>query len=273
MFGYVIANRPELKIREYDRYRAYYCGLCRTLKNEYGLSGRLTLNYDMTFLVMVLAGVYDCEGVCRCKRCMIHPISKHDELTGEVWEYAADMSIVLAYYNMLDDWKDDKKFSRLIFSWMLRPKMKKACYKYKDKSEKIKQLLCRLSEIENSDEKNFEEPSGVFGQIMGEIFAYKDDFWKERLYKCGFYLGKFIYLLDAYEDIEDDIKTDKYNPLKHIYGTDTFEEEWEHVLTLNIAECTKEFEQLPIIDDAEIMRNILCSGVWTRYEKIKGERH
>ena len=79
-------------------------------------------------------------------------------------------------------------------------------------------------------------------------------------------------MLDAYEDIEEDIKKDRYNPIKPIYKEADFEKQWEQVLTVNIAECTGEFEQLPIIDDAEIMRNILYSGVWIRYEKAKGEK-
>ena len=272
MFGYVMANRPELKIREYDRYRAYYCGLCRALKKEYGLSGRLTLNYDMTFLVMILAGLYEPESCCACKRCIAHPLSKHEEITSEVSGYAADMNIIMAYYNLLDDWKDDRKLSKLFLSLLLRGKMKKACSRRPQKAQRIRELLDRLSELEKAGEENFEEPSGVFGQIMGEVFAYRDDFWKERLYNCGFYLGKFIYLLDAYEDIEEDIKRDKYNPIKTIYKEAGFEKHWEQVLTVNIAECARQFEQLPITDDAEIMRNILYSGVWIRYEKAKGEK-
>ena len=193
MFGYVMANRPELKIREYDRYRAYYCGLCRALKKEYGLLGRLTLNYDMTFLVMGLAGLYEPESCRVCRRCIAHPVSKHEEITSEVSAYAADMNIILAYYNLLDDWRDDRKPLKLFLSVLLRGKMKNACKRQPQKAQRIRELLDRLSELEKAGEENFEEPSGVFGQIMGEAFAYRDDFWKERLYNCGFYLGKFIY--------------------------------------------------------------------------------
>ncbi len=270
MFGYVMTNRPELKIREYDRYRAYYCGLCTALKKEYGFLGRLTLNYDMTFLVMLLSGLYEPECHHTCKRCVAHPLVKHEEITSEISSYAADLNIIMAYCNMLDDWKDEKKLSRLLLAFALRGKMKKACRRRPEKAEKIKEFLDRLSELEKTDETNFEEPSGLFGQIMGEVFAYRDDFWKDRLYSCGFYLGKFIYLLDAYEDIEEDILQGRYNPLKSIYRNEDFEAKWEQVLTENIAECTGYFEQLPITEDAEIMRNILYSGVWIRYEKAKG---
>ena len=271
MFGYVMANRPELKIREYDRYRAYYCGLCRALKKQYGLRGRLTLNYDMTFLVMVLTGLYEPESSSVCCRCIAHPASKHEEITSEVSEYAADMNMIMAYYNVLDDWKDEHRLSKLLMVLLLRGKTQKACGRQMQKAAKIRELLDTLAELESSDERNFEEPAGVFGQIMGEVFAYKDDVWHERLYQCGFYLGKFIYLLDAYEDIEEDIEQGRYNPFKSIYEDTDFEQKCEQALTVNIAACTGIFEQLPIIEDAEIMRNILYSGVWTRYNKSKGE--
>ena len=226
----------------------------------------------MTFLVMLLSGLYEPECNHTCRRCVAHPLVKHEEITSEISSYAADLNMIMAYCNMIDDWNDDRKFSRLLLSFALKGKMKKACGRRPEKAKKIKKLLGRLSELEKSDEENFEEPSGVFGQLMGEMFAYRDDFWKERLYSCGFYLGKFIYLLDAYEDIEEDIMRGRYNPAKTIYRQEGFEKKWEQVLTENIAECTGFFEQLPITEDAEIMRNILYSGVWTRYEKAKGER-
>lgn len=77
MFGYVLVNKPELKIKEFEAYRSWYCGLCRTLNKRHGLAGRLTLNYDMTFLIMILADLYDEKHECACARCIVHPLDKH----------------------------------------------------------------------------------------------------------------------------------------------------------------------------------------------------
>ena len=114
--------------------------------------------------------------------------------------------------------------------------------------------------------------AGIFGEIMAEIFAYQQDEWEQTLRKCGFYLGKFIYLLDAYEDVEEDIRKNTYNPLKEKYRGEDFESSAGRLLTMMIAECSKCFEQLPILKNVEILRNILYSGVWYRYEMVREKR-
>ena len=118
-------------------------------------------------------------------------------------------------------------------------------------------------------EKNLDEVSGVFGKLCGDIFAKEDDIWYHDLWNMGFYLGKFVYLMDAYEDLEKDEQRGLYNPFlswkEDNKGTDldTFV---RLILTSMLAECAKSFERLPIINYADILRNILYSGVWTRFE-------
>ena len=132
-----------------------------------------------------------------------------------------------------------------------------------------------LSIVESAENLPIDKVAKVFGEIMAEVFCYRDDMWKEDLYRVGFYLGKFIYLLDAYEDIELDIKTGDYNPFKELYRTSSPEEFNDRVLNLlllMIGECTDAFERLPLVENVEILRNILYSGVWVRYGKAKSER-
>jgi hypothetical protein len=114
--------------------------------------------------------------------------------------------------------------------------------------------------------------SGMFGKVISNILIYKDDEWSEILSRLGFYLGKFVYLMDAYEDVEDDIRKGMYNPLKKLYDSPDFDEECRTILTMMMSECCKEFEKLPILENVEILRNILYSGVWRRYEEVKGKR-
>ena len=108
MFGYVLAHKPELKMKEFYKYKAYYCGLCKVLKEKYGFLGQMTLTYDMTFLVMLLTSLYECNTNRAEQRCLIHPMKKQKMLYNDITEYAADMNIILAYYKLLDDWKDEK---------------------------------------------------------------------------------------------------------------------------------------------------------------------
>ena len=90
MFGYITVNQQELKIKDYNRYRSYYCGLCQALRERYGKTGQITLTYDMTFLVILLTGLYEPECRIDQRRCMVHPGRKHDMLVNEFSAYAAD---------------------------------------------------------------------------------------------------------------------------------------------------------------------------------------
>lgn len=269
MFGYVLVNKPELKIREFEVYRSYYCGLCHALKSRYGNLSRLTLNYDMTFLVMLLSDLYDAEDNTTCGHCMLHPVKKYCSRRNEVTDYCADMCILLSYYKCLDDWKDEKKLSKKLMAGVLGKKCRKVKERYPEKAEFVENRLNMLSIVESSKADHIDKAARVFGEIMAEIFVYKDDRWKEDLYKIGFYLGKFIYLLDAYEDIENDIKSGAYNPFKGIYKNEDFDNQVLKLLLLMIGECTDAFERLPLVENVEILRNILYSGVWVRFGKAK----
>ena len=115
--------------------------------------------------------------------------------------------------------------------------------------------------------------AGLFGNIMAEIFAWQPDEWEASLRKIGFFLGKFIYLMDAYEDVEKDIASGSYNPLKEAFVNDSdFAGNCRGLLTLMMAECSREFEKLPILLHAEILRNVLYSGVWCRYTAVTAKR-
>ena len=107
---------------------------------------------------------------------------------------------------------------------------------------------------------------------MAQIFLYREDEWKNQLYKMGFFLGKYIYLMDAYEDIEKDVKKGNYNPFTEIYKNENFDDFVQKILTMMISECAREFENLPIIEDVDILRNILYSGVWFRYWQVVKRR-
>ncbi len=272
MFGYVTINKDELKVKDYERYRAYYCGLCNALRKAYGASGQLTLSYDMTFLVILLTGLYESELVDSKRFCVIHPGQKHRTLINEFSEYAADMNILLSYNNLKDDWRDDKKLYSAVNMTALMRKYKRVSEKYKRQSEAVESYMKQLKECEQAGDMNIDLAAGLTGRMLGEIFVYEEDCWADNLRGMGFFLGKFIYLMDAYEDLYKDKKSGSYNPLVYIMNFDDFEERCENILTMMAAECSKEFEKLPIIYDVDILRNVLYSGIWMKYEKIKAER-
>lgn len=272
MFGYIIINQPEMKFKEFDVYHSYYCGLCRALKEKYGLFGQMTLSYDMTFVILLLSGLYEPKTETGSSKCIAHPFERHSTRSNCFTDYAADMNVLFSYYKCRDDWEDDKKYHKLAYAKLLEKAFHSVEGRYGDKAKRIQKLMRQLQEGEKINCGDIDRMSGLFGDIMAEIMVYREDEWEENLRKIGFFLGKFIYLMDAYEDIEQDRQQGNYNPLHKLYEESDFEEECKSILMMMMAGCSREFEKLPILEHAEILRNILYSGVWYRYEKVSEER-
>ena len=272
MFGYVIINKGDMKFKEFDIYHSYYCGLCQMLKKQYGFTGQLTLTYDMTFAVMLLSSLYEPEVSEDVVNCVAHPLEKHQTRQTIYTEYGADMNVLLTYYKCMDDWEDEKKFAALGYGKILQRKNNRLSYRYPEKAEKIRKLLEELSQMEKAGETDIDKMSGCFGRIMEEIFAWKTDVWEGSLRRMGFYLGKFIYILDAYDDVEKDVKNGNYNPFAEKYIMKGFDEQVRQLLIMMMAQTCREFEKLPIIKYTDILRNILYSGVWCRFEALARKR-
>ena len=272
MFGYITINKPELKFKEYDIYHSYYCGLCQSLKKNYGQLSRLSLNYDMTFIVMLLSGLYEVDNSYETHRCVVHPVHKQNMIMNRFSDYGAKMTIVLTYFKCKDDWNDDHKYVQRGYMKLLQ----KAFFNIKKEfPEKIEAIEKHLNQIEDYEKNGFdylESIANEFGHVMGEICTYHKDEWYDELYEFGYYLGKYIYMLDAYEDIEKDINKNRFNPLKEKWNTEKFESYCFQFLELMISNATMIFESLPIIENIEILRNILYGGVWVKYTIIKEKR-
>lgn len=272
MFGYIIINKGDMKFKEFDIYHSYYCGLCQALRSRFGRTGQISLSYDMTFLVMLLSSLYEPETEVGEIKCAAHPFEKHTIRTNGFSFYGADMNLLFTYYKCRDDWEDEHKFTRLAYGKMLKKAYRNICARYGKKAKRMESLMRELSAQEKKNNQDVDQMAGIFGDIMGEIMAVREDEWHDSLKAMGVYLGKFIYLMDAYEDIEEDARGGRYNPLIKRFNDPDFEEEVKTILTMIMAGCCKEFEKLPVIENVEILRNILYSGVWYRYEMVRQKR-
>ncbi len=272
MFGYVVINKQELKFKEYDVYQSYYCGLCQTLKKNYGISGQISLNFDMTFLALLLSSLYEPDSNIVDNRCFLHPLKKQQKCFNEYVDYGAMMTILLSYYKCDDDWRDDKAINKLAYAKFLKKGYLKIKSQYPNKVEIMEKELRQIHIYENNESTSIDELSGCFGRIFGNIFVMKDDNWHDELYELGFYLGKFIYIMDAYDDIERDMKKHTFNPLMNQFNDRDFDDKSYILLEMMIAKATTAFEILPIVENAEILRNILYSGVWSRYNLRRNKR-
>lgn len=268
MYGYVQICKPELKFREFDEYRAHYCGLCRTLRNQFGTTGQFFLSYDLTFLTLLLDSLYEPDAEKSQGRCIAHPFQKQSFVRSEITAYAADMCLLLTAYKLDDDWKDEKKHLRHMLSKLIAGKTGKVKERYLQKSQHIEEELSALAKLEVEGCTNPELPASCFGRMLAEVLAYKEDIWEETLRDIGFHLGRFIYLADAFDDLSKDRKKNCYNPfLSQNEHDPAFHEACEQLLRLMIAPAASAFEYLPIVKNAEILRNILYAGVWTAFRR------
>lgn len=261
MFGYVIANAQELSGEEKQRYRQIYCGLCQQLGNLHGQLARMSLTYDMTFLILLLSSFYEPEETAAEKRCIVHPVKGCSRITSPITDYAADMSVILTWYKCQDDWQDDKSLPKYFYKGLLEKPFKEACLRWPRQAQVICQRIGELSEIEKQN-GSLEDSSRCFGKIMEELFAYECDIWSSAFRRFGDYLGRFIYLMDAALDYDADKKKGSYNPF---VASEKTEEERKDILIMLIGRATAVFDQMPFVKDDHLIRNILYSGVWQKY--------
>lgn len=267
MFGYVAPFKPELKIREYDIFKAYYCGLCRDIGHKSYVS-KMTLTYDMSFLAVLLSSIYlDRVGTkkefCPFKMKKVEMVDKNPFL-----EYAAEMNILLSNRKFLDDYRDDKSFKALIASKVF--KLKKYDCATKDKIDKIDFYLSEINSLEKDKSGNLDEIGGYFGEITSEIFGIYEDENKKLLNFIGYNIGKWIYTLDAYDDLVKDISSRNYNPLIYRFNFENksplefkneIKENIQFVLIKCLDEISKAYDLLNIKKNKGILENIIYLGM------------
>ena len=186
MFGYITVNKDTLSEENKKIYQSYYCGLCQTMKSQYGRRAQMALNYDMTFLIVLLTGLYEPDSVTREGFvCSVHPTKKRTLRTNEITEYAAAMNILLAYYNLIDDWKDDKSLTKKTYAEMLKKDFEKAKKGYPIQAKAIEDYIARLAECEKSNDTNIDAVAGLTGEMLGILFAWKQDEWQKDLKEFG----------------------------------------------------------------------------------------
>ena len=199
----------------------------------------------------------------------IYKILKNRQIKGipKVYEIIEDEKELIIIEEYIHGLTLDKKYNKTDVETV-----KKIMEQYPRQSRAIESALNELSVCEREGSTDLDKTAGCFGKLMEELFLYKKDRWEETLRKMGFFMGKFIYLMDAYEDLPNDLEKGCYNPLKKIAEEEGYEERIKQILCMMIAESTAEFEKLPCLSDIDILRNILYDGVWNCYNKIQRKK-
>ncbi|MBR4549090.1 MAG: hypothetical protein IKO83_04135 [Oscillospiraceae bacterium] len=267
MFGYLVADPGLLTEEELARYRGCYCGLCRCLKERHGEAARLALTYDMTFLTLLLSSLYEPEETAGEGTCLPHPISPRAWWRSEAADYTADLNVILAYLKCLDDWEDDGRLAALAESRLFKASCERAAARWPRQYAAVERGLETLGRLEKERVEDADAAAESFGELMGELLAWREDRWREPLYNMGRALGRFLYVMDACMDLDADTIRNRYNPFRRYYGLPDNEQRFGDILRMLLGECLYWFDKLPLVQDAALLKNILCAGLWTQFNK------
>lgn len=288
MFGYIKPYKPELKVIEFDTYKAVYCGLCKQLGKVYGPFARLTLSYDFAFLSMLSLGVAkECPGFRR-ESCAANPLKKKPCLLAcDDSRFAASAAMVMLYYKIRDNYDDggllQKLGATLLLPWANRAR-KKASKLYPRMDQVIGREMEKQRELEARDDTTVDgaaEPSArALAEIAGMIPAEEND--SRVLYRLGYLVGRWVYLVDALDDLEEDLKRGGFNPYLKKFGLskesgtglDLTEVKSYAVgaIHLTAGELSNTYELLTLKRYKPILDNIIYLGLKDTLDKvIKGE--
>ncbi len=231
MFGYVKPYVPYLKMIENQYYRATYCGLCRTMRDETGIISRMTLSYDITFLVLIRLALLSEKPSFEKKRCFVHPLKKKTVMKCcDSLIYSAHVGTLLTYHKICDDISDERGAKRLkakILRFLFSSSYKKAKKGCEELDTLIKNKLDELHSLEKENIPSCDRPAAIFGSLMASVTSYGIENKESKLIAStiGNAVGKFIYIADALDDMEDDRKKKRYNPFLLIFNGSTLDEE------------------------------------------------
>lgn len=279
MLGYVKIDKGELKVREYECYTGYYCGVCKSIGRRYGQLPRMVLSYDAAFLAMILGALDDAPDEIVREHCIAHQIQKKPIIRNEAIDYAADVMLILAWYKLADDVNDENKVSAKATIIAFKRIHRKLQARYPNLCIEVEKLLAELSALENAKCSNLDQVADCFARIMDVIFSEgvrklygENDPRAEVLGRIGYHMGRWIYLIDAIDDIEDNLQTGAYNPLFYRYdfnreheNTSQFRTRIEEELKFNLyqylAVISNSLEEIDLLKNKGILDNVIYFGL------------
>ncbi|MBQ9965989.1 MAG: hypothetical protein IJP22_04595 [Clostridia bacterium] len=271
MFGYVRIYKPEMKIKEYDTYKAIYCSLCKQLGKKYGILSRLTLSYDFTFLALLeMALKEDCPQFVQ-GRCTFNPLKKCNYCKDTLnFDMSCAAAMIMLYYKVLDNIADEKGIKKLFFllcRTIFKRPYKKAARQFTNIEKIVSEYIGEQNKLENENNQILDLAAQPTANAMAKILALcsDDENQKRILERIGYCLGRYIYILDAACDYEQDLKSGSYNCLK--FDKEFSKEDIFSKLYFCINEATLAFELLDLKKFKPILVNILYVGLEETFKK------
>lgn len=267
MFGYVTVYKPELKIKDYDVYKGVYCTLCKQMQKEYGFFSRFLLSYDAAFYVLYRMGISDCSVKISNSHCSFSPCKKCLKIDSEeeIFKKAAAITVILSYFKLCDSISDSGFLKRTLCK-LIKPYFKHICKKAEKKYPEVFSAVKQYMNAQIEAEKHFKgvdsaaDPTGnALGYILSDGDINSDSF------KIGYFLGRTVYFLDAFDDYEKDIKSNSFNPFKN---TDNIIDDATFSVNLSIGELADYIKKVEFYKFKSIIYNIVFEGLPYRHKKI-----
>ena len=272
MFGYIAPCKGQLGEEGFEKFSAYFCGLCKAMGRKCSQLSRLGLSYDAAFLALVLSSAEDRPHIERMERCMVHPFKKRLCIKNDrAVDYSASMGVLLSYLKLLDDWHDERSLKALAGMGVFAVGVHRAKRRYSEEYEYIKSCLDELSALEKSRCGELDRTADCFARILRRLFApsfIEDSDMRRVLEWLGYNIGRWIYVLDAVNDMSDDYKNGAYNPL--LTGFDGGDikryaaekaRELSVSLTFTLENAASAFELLKVYRNYEVIYRIVYDSL------------
>jgi len=281
MFGYIMPDKPELKIKEFELFRGYYCGLCKSMGRSFGTVSRFALNYDSVFLGLLLSSVHNEVPVLRKEGCIANPLKKKWIVReSRHIDYAADINVLLTYYKLKDNIRDEGGFTPRLAQMAFSRGYRSASARNSRLDAIIAESINAQVQLEQQNCASMDMAAEPFADMLGKLLASgytgEDGSIARILGWIGYNLGKWIYLIDAFDDIEKDIGSGSYNPLLVQYKyknedikafKESIAEEIRQNLLQALAQTTGSLELLKL-GNKGIIDNIIYEGLYGKTERI-----
>jgi len=272
VFGYITVDKPELKVKEHEAFRSYYCGLCRTLRT-YGAEARLTLSHDCSFLYLLAASLTEVPPRVEIRRCFLHPTLRRAMTLDAGADYAAAVNILLAAGKLRDDVADDKNPLAWAGAKGLLAAERKARGRYPKTALVIEEQMLELSALEREGCKDIDRTANAFAQMLARVMVLSGYGEPRAMKSLGYHIGRWLYLIDAYDDVQKDMKKGRFNPYISRFGAGAekeaaIKESARFNLYASLAGACAAFDLLEIKKNKPILENILYSGLYKRTEWV-----
>jgi len=283
MFGYVQPLKPELKVKELEAYKGYYCGLCKAIRDQYSHTARFMLNYDCAVLSLLLSSMSGETPTVARERCLASPVRKKTIVHSRESSYAASVNVLLGCAKIDDNIEDEGQLTARMLSLFYRHVKKRAAGDVPELTAEFETRLHALRGLEKAQCQDVDAVSAEFGHLLSVVFAsapfdFVDKGAKQALAHFGYHLGRWIYIADAVNDLEKDIKSGSYNV--YLLRSSKEPEKVRNVvreqatfnLHISLAEACKAYELLDIKRDKPLLDNIMYLGLAKKTEDVlKGD--